>query len=214
PSEGKLKELRRLYPQLDLSHPDHCETCIMAKQKQLPYRTTTDRASAPLELIHTDICESKCVAFDGSRSFVLFVDDFSKYTEVFVLKGKSSNEVLEAFTDFRVRMEKQLESSDKHVIKKVRSDNGGEFLGAFVAYLDLNGIKHELSVAYCHQQNGTAERTIGTIVGKTRCMMYESCMPDRYWPLAVKTAAFLYNLSPHSALNELSPLKTLFPAEK
>src|SRR5699024_7469276 len=70
------------------------------------------------------------------------------------------------------------------------------------------------SVAYCHQQNGSAERTLGTLVSKTRCLMHESCMPDRYWPLAVKMAAFLYNLSPHSALNESSPFKTLFPQEK
>src|SRR5699024_4685096 len=126
PSEGKLKELQKLYPHLELSHPSHCETCIMAKQKQMPYKTTEERASAPLELIHTDICESKCVAYDGSRYFVLFMDDFSKYAEVYVLKSKASSVVIEAFKDFRARLEKQLESGDQHVIKKVRSDNGGE----------------------------------------------------------------------------------------
>src|SRR5699024_2350756 len=73
PGEGKLKELKKLYPHLDMKHPEHCETCIMAKQHQLPYRTTKERASAPLELIHTDICESKCTAFDGSRYIVIFV---------------------------------------------------------------------------------------------------------------------------------------------
>src|SRR5699024_3583076 len=73
--------------------------------------------------------------------------------------------------------------------------------------------RHELSVAYCHQQNGSAERTLGTLVSKTRCLMHESCMPNQYWPLAVKMAAFLYNLSPHSALHESSPCKTLFPQE-
>src|SRR5699024_11513117 len=86
-------------------------------------------------------------------------------------------------------------------------------MGAFEDYLRGTGVRHELSVAYCHQQNGTAERTIETIVGKTRSLMFESCMPDRYWPLAVNAAVFLYNLSPHSSLDEMSPVKAMFPKE-
>src|SRR5699024_312550 len=70
PCEAKLKVLKRLYPLIPFVHPTHCETCVMAKQRQSPYKSSTnDPAKAPLELIHTDICESKCVGFDESRYF-------------------------------------------------------------------------------------------------------------------------------------------------
>src|SRR5699024_5554101 len=76
PSENKLKALQKMYPQFDFTHPDHCDTCIMAKQRQLPYRSTNTYADKPLEIIHTDICEAKNRGYDGSQYFVLFVDDF------------------------------------------------------------------------------------------------------------------------------------------
>ena len=207
PCESKLKELQKRYPHLTMEHPKNCETCIMAKQRQLPYRSTGHVANAPLELIHTDICESKCTGYDGSRYFVVFVDEYTKYAAVSILKHKSSEATMEAFKRFRTLMEKQLGCS----IKKVRSDNGGEYKGDFEGYLQENGIAHEWTVAYCHQQNGNAERTIETLIAKTRSLMYESCLPSRYWPLAVNAATFLYNLSPHSALKEKTPVKVMFP---
>src|SRR5690625_4869483 len=69
PSENKLKALQKMYPQLDFIHPDHCDTCIMAKQRQLPYRSTNTRADKPLEIIHTDICVAKYRGYDGSQYF-------------------------------------------------------------------------------------------------------------------------------------------------
>ena len=118
---------------------------------------------------------------------------------------------MRAFVDFKTRLEKQFKRERREILK-FRSDNGGEFNGDFQGYLNRQGIKHELSVEYCHPQNGTAERTIETLVGKTRSLMFESCMPEQYWPLAVKT--FLYNLSSHAALDEKSPFKVMFPNQK
>ena len=209
PSETKLKQLQRMYPKLKLVHPPHCDTCSMAKQRQAPYKLTSHQVAAPLELIHTDICESQYTGFDGSKYFVLFVDEYTKYTVVANLKNKSAEMVLDVFKQVKARLENQLGKK----ILKVRSDNGGEFRGVFDQFLLESGIKHELSVPYCHQQNGNAERTIGTLVTKTRSLMYQSCTPPRFWPLAVKAATYLYNLSPHSALDGTSPQKSMFPNE-
>src|SRR5699024_6526280 len=119
PSENKLKALQKMYQQLDFIHPDHFDTCIMAKQRQLPYRSTNTRADKPLEINHTDICEAKNRGYDGSQYFVLLVDYFSRYTEVYTLKNKTSEAVREVFVDFKTRMERQFQGA---LVKKVRSD--------------------------------------------------------------------------------------------
>lgn len=72
-----------------------CESCVMGKQVRLPYTTNKNiRSNRVLELIHTDVCgpisES---AYDGSRYFVTFSDDFSRASMICCIRRKS--EVLE-----------------------------------------------------------------------------------------------------------------------
>ena len=48
----------------------------------------------------------------------------------------------------------------------IRTDNGGEFQGAFQPLLAKLGIKHERTPPYTPQYNGVAERTLGLFVIK------------------------------------------------
>ena len=68
-----------------------------------------------MELIHLPFVEINI--------FFTFIDDFSRYGYVFLIKEKS--EVLEKFKIFKLQVEKQLGK----VIKIVRSDRGGEYFG-------------------------------------------------------------------------------------
>jgi len=207
PSEKKLKELQKLYPQIKATHPKVCEPCILGKQRQKPYLTTPERITEPLEVVHVDICDAKCRGYDGALYYLIIVDESSKFIETVPLKSKSSDGVLAAFIAFKTTMERQT----GYRLKSVRSDNGGEFQGRLEQYLDKEGIRHQLTVPYCHSQNGSAERAIQTITTKARVMMKGSCMPDKFWPLAIRAAVCLYNLTPHSALPGMSPFKCLFP---
>ena len=154
PGQKATKELKKMYPSLNFESPFFCETCILGEQRQLPYRSTNNHSYLALELIHTDICESKCRGYNGTWCVVTFVDEYSKYAEVFPLKDKSAGSVLDVFKMFQTRMERQMYAK----IKKVRSDNGREYLGVFDAYFKDAGIQHQSTVPYRHQQNGTAER--------------------------------------------------------
>ena len=52
-----------------------------------------------LELIHSDLCEFEGIlTHGGSRYIINFIDDFSKYTTVYLLKNKS--DAFEKFQDF------------------------------------------------------------------------------------------------------------------
>ncbi len=71
-----------------------CESCIIGKQhrKQFP-KVATRIAQIVLDLIHIDICDvDKHI---GYKYFLTFIDDYSHYTKVYLLKHKV--EVIEKF---------------------------------------------------------------------------------------------------------------------
>jgi hypothetical protein len=100
-----------------------CEGCVMGKQHRCPYpKGISYRATEPFELIHSDVCgpmpES---SIGGSRYYVTFIDDFTRYTFVYFLKNKS--QVLEKFKDFH----NYAKNVSGKGIKVIRTDNGGEY---------------------------------------------------------------------------------------
>ena len=115
-----------------------------------------------------------------------------------------------AFRLFKSALEKQT----GFAIKKVRSDNGHEFLGEFYEYFKEIGIQHRFTVPYAYQQNGNAERNIQTISFKMKVLFQGGCVPEKYWPLAFDTATFYHNVLNVSATKSTSPFKQLFPKVK
>jgi hypothetical protein len=77
---------------------------------------------APLELIHSDLCEMNGVLTKGGkRYFMTLIDDASRFCYVYLLKTK--DEALDYFKIYKAEVENQLERK----IKRLRSDRGGEF---------------------------------------------------------------------------------------
>jgi hypothetical protein len=60
-------------------------------------------------------------SLNGSKYFLLFVDDYSRFCWVYFLKSKAN--VFVEFVRFKTAVE--LETGNK--LKMLRSDNGGEF---------------------------------------------------------------------------------------
>ncbi|KRZ48337.1 Retrovirus-related Pol polyprotein from transposon TNT 1-94 [Trichinella nativa] len=105
----------------------------------------------------------------GSKYFVTFIDDHSRWCETYFLKNR--NEVVDAFMDFKSHAENQTGNK----IKTLRSDNATEYCSEnFQKFLRVNGIRHETSVQYTPQQNGVAERKNRTLLDMARCMLLES----------------------------------------
>ena len=69
-----------------------------------------------LELIHSDLCEFEGILTCGENRYIItFIDDFSKYTTVYLLKNKS--DTFEKFQDFL----KEVENQFSRKIKRIRS---------------------------------------------------------------------------------------------
>ena len=88
-----------------------------------PFSEKGERAKELLELIHSDVCGPMTTpAREGFSYFITFIDDYSRYGYVYLMKYKS--EAFEKFKEFRQEVEKQLRRS----IKTLWSDRGGEYL--------------------------------------------------------------------------------------
>jgi transposase InsO family protein len=115
-----------------------CEGCVRGKQHRHSFpKQGAWRASASLELIHTDICGKMQTQSEGQNwYFLTFIDDFTRMTWVYFLKEKS--QVFGVFQKFKAMVENQ---SDRK-IKVLRSDRGGEFTSnQFAKFCDDFGIK-------------------------------------------------------------------------
>lgn len=68
-----------------------CESCLKGKLARKPFPAVTERkATRPLDLVHTDLCgPMENTTPSGNRYFMTMIDDFSRYTVVYLLKNKS-----------------------------------------------------------------------------------------------------------------------------
>ena len=170
-----------------------CEACLQGKQHKLPFPLSTSPNSTELlQLVHSDICGPMNIpSIGGGRYFILFIDDKSRYTWIYILQKKS--EALEVFKIFK----SLAENLSGRKIKIFRTDNGTEYLSkAFQNFLKEHGIQHQTTIPYTPQQNGVAERANRTIVECARTMIHAQGLGKEFWGEAVVTATYLKNRSP------------------
>jgi transposase InsO family protein len=151
-----------------------CETCIKAKHHRSTYLPSDNKKPAPFDLIHTDVCgPSPIISKSGYRWYVIFVDDFSHMTWLYLLKTKEQvKEIFKIFINMiRTQFEKKL--------KVIRSDNGTEYINHDLqTYFQNEGIVHETSCVGTPQQNGVAERKNRHILEITRALLIETSVPN------------------------------------
>ncbi|GKC56678.1 retrovirus-related pol polyprotein from transposon TNT 1-94, partial [Tanacetum coccineum] len=162
------------------------------------------RSTRLLELIHTDICGSFLSGISGHKSFITFIDDYSRYMYLFLINEKS--ESLEMFKTFKAEVENQLDRK----IKVVRSDRGGEYYGrhtdvgqapgSFFDFCKDHGIINQYTMSGTPQQNGVAERRNRTLMDMVRSMLANSNLPEFLWTEALKTAVHILNRVPSKSV--------------
>jgi hypothetical protein len=158
-----------------------------------------------LELIHSDVWISPISSIDGSKFYVLFIDDFSRYTWLFPIHNKSN--VLGMLVKFKCLVENLFTLK----IKQFQRDGGGEYLtNTFTNFLSTHGILHRVTCPHTSQQNGIAKRKHRHIIETALTLLAQSHLPARYWIEAVCTSTYLINRLPTLTLNNSCPFSNLF----
>ena len=180
---------------------DFCEHCVLGKQTRVKFGTAIHRTKGTLDYVHTDVWgPSQNASLGGKHWFVTFIDDFSRYVWVYTMKHK--DEVLGIF----LKWKKMIETQTGRKIKRLRSDNGGEYKSdPFQKICQNEGIVRHFTVPGTPQQNGVAERMNRTLVDKVRCMLSQSKLSKVFWAEALSYASFIINRLPASALDGKTP---------
>lgn len=182
---------------------DTCEICPLAKQSRLPFPDSNTRSVTVFDLLHLDVWGPFHVpTFDGNKLFLTIVDDYSRMTWIFLLKLKS--DVVVVLRDFI----KLVSTQFGKIVKKMRSDNGTEFVNSecdnlFKSY----GIIHQKSCVYTPQQNEVVERKHRYILELARAIRFQGSIPLKFWGHCVLGAVYMMNRLPSIALKGKTPFE-------
>jgi hypothetical protein len=179
-----------------------CDACQQGKSHQLPFYVSQHVTTAPLELNYSDVWGPAQTSVSGHNYYVSFVDAYSRFTWLYLIKRKS--DVFDVFLQFQSHVERLLH----HKILHVQSDWGGEYIKLHTFFQNI-GISQRVSCPHTHQQNGSAERKHRHIVETGLTLLAHAFVPFRYWSDAVTTACFLINRMPTRVINMETPLERL-----
>ncbi|RVW49230.1 Retrovirus-related Pol polyprotein from transposon TNT 1-94 [Vitis vinifera] len=183
-----------------------CTSCQLGKQPALPFNNSDSISKSIFELIHSDVWGPSPVAsIDGSRYFVVFIDDYSRYSWIFPMKSRS--EILSIYSNFAKMVETQFSKR----IKTFRSDNALEYTQhAFQALLHSYGTIHHLTCPGTSQQNGRAERKLRHILDTVRALLLSAKIPAPFWGEASLHAVHAINRIPSTVIHNQTPYERLF----
>ncbi|KAH7465285.1 Retrovirus-related Pol polyprotein from transposon TNT 1-94 [Fusarium oxysporum f. sp. matthiolae] len=197
-SENGIKALKGMAHGI---HPilrgENCEPCIVGKQKERPHQKSIRKGTYPLECVHADIAGPfPDTAYDGSRYWVVFVDDFTRMGWAYAVREKSEfTRCFKYFLDTYERPERRCHYL--HV------DQGGENRSdQLCIFCDNKGISIYYTATDQHEQNGIAEAFNRVLQEKVTPTLERSNLPRKLWPYILYAAVYIRNRSPSKALNK------------
>ena len=166
-----------------------CEVCRIAKMRNQATKILSPWKADTLALVYLDACGPFPKSLRGNTYFGQVVDSATR--RVWSLCTKTRDELVVKLRAWKVRAEKDA----GHSIVSVRIDNAAELKSLLVDWANTEGIHHEPTVPYQHNQNGPAERSIQTAENDARALLQDSGLPIEFWDEAVEHGTYLRNRS-------------------
>ncbi|EOY21321.1 Uncharacterized protein TCM_012799 [Theobroma cacao] len=123
-----------------------CSSCQYGKLTRRSFpKASLNRAKHRFELDHSNVAGPMSEpSLNGSKYFAIFIDDMSRMTWIYFIQHK-----LVVFSIFQ-KFKAKVENESGYRIKKLRTDNRGEYTSSeFTSYLEKKGIHHQLTAPYC-----------------------------------------------------------------
>ena len=172
----------------------NCKGCLLGEHRKRPFshKETIIKTKNVLERVHMDLVDPMEVCSLGGANYIFtIIDDFSRFSFVYFLSKKS--DVFQYFQFFVA----EAHNLSKNKIQFIRTDGGGEFCSnSMKQFLQKNGISHQLTMPYSHEQNGIIERLNRSLLVSARSLMNGRNVSKKFWAEAVKCSNFLRNIVP------------------
>lgn len=84
-----VKKMVTCTPDVQVENYDVCRGCLIDKNSKSPFHSSDSRSKGILNLVHSNICGSMSApSLSGYLYYVIFIDDFSRKTWIYLLKSK------------------------------------------------------------------------------------------------------------------------------
>ena len=183
-----------------------CISCQLGKQPALSFNNSESISNSILELIYSNVWGPFPVAsIGGSRYFVVFIDDYSRYNWIFPIKSRS--EILPIYSNFAKMVETQFSKR----IKTFRSNHALKYTQyAFQALLHFYGTIHHLTCPSTSQQNGRAKRKLRHILDTVRALLLSAKVSGSFWGEVALNVVHVINRIPSAVIHNQTSYKRLF----
>ena len=177
----------------------NCIACIKGKAitKAIKDNSHLPQTQEVFGRVHMDLIGPLPTSIEGFRYSLVMIDDASRYAWVTHLRHKG-----ETFTAY-LRFESMVRTQFDCSIRRIRSDNGGEFVcHPWLEHSRRKGTVREWSAPHSPHQNGVVERFNQTLGNGTRCLLSDSHLPDKFWPEALSYFTYISNRTSKSSLSK------------
>ncbi len=185
-------------------HQENCEICHITKPMRRPVRKIAEHSGCAT--IHVDYIPmgTKEKGWRGEVGAYVFNSRKSKLLKVYPVTNAAGMEETRALTNYLTHIAPYM----KENIECIQSDAGTQFSGEeWKATYTRRGMRY-ITCPIDHQaMNGQVERASGILGVKMRALLKARNTPRGYCPLALETAAYLLNRTPHTNLGGMTPLE-------
>ena len=206
--ENKVVEGAALSPSEENTN---CEDCLVARGNREPHDREAEREPENVaELISGDLLVTGQgeAGMDGESFALVMTDHYSGYTRVWPIHAKTAKVVTEKIVEFVELLENHTGQKTKYL----RTDGGTEFVNDTLdKYTATKGIKREVTAPGDSKGNGRSERMNRTLRESARCMLAGTNLDESYWTWAIRTAAYVHNLTGKSPfVPDKTPYELIF----
>lgn len=185
-----MSQLKRFFPSLKyetILDSYFCIICSMAKQTRLPFPHSIMKSTKSLELLHIDVWEPyQFKSINNHNGLITIVDDFTRFTWIFLIKQKS--EYPNIIKHFVFLVEKQFDTK----VKTIKCDNAKEHTegdASIFFYQQLDIFLHT-SCSATPQQNGVVERKHRHLLEVAKALSFPSKLYISFWGDCLQCATF------------------------
>lgn len=182
---------------------ENCHDCAASKAKRTPFGNSTSiRSSRIGQLIFSDVWGPAQVKSIGGAIYCCTLrDDHSDFRAAYYIKTKA--QVAESVKNFICLVHTQT----GQLVACIRTDGGTEYESDdFEGWLRRKGIRHETTVRYSPQQNGSAKRDNRTLFEGTRTLLHSNkSLPLSLWAEATNHKFYVLNRSTSTTCPTTTP---------
>ena len=202
----QLHTVNGFSPKIHHGPISQCPDCPYGKQTQAPFQKTEDIPVNIGDIIVSDVCGPFNVSIGGYKYFITWMDLKTRFTSIDFLKNKECSTISQSFKKYMA----WLLCQKKADVKKIRMDNGGEYIGKeFTHICSKLDIIHETTSPYTPEHNGIAKRHNRILQEGALALQHDANLSRKFWVSAIHMVNLIKNQVLHHRLG-ISPYEAFW----